>query len=166
MDDFGIIITKDNNFITRVIFTKGKEDFLDSIKNKKDKYIENPAIFKNEKEQFYEYFQGKRKHFNIIYKLNLPAFFKRVLEEVIKIPYGMVTTYQNLSSRLGAKKAYRATGNALAANPLPIIIPCHRVIKSDRTIGGFGGKPDIKIYLLRLEGIPVSNSKVPEEYIV
>ena len=87
-------------------------------------------------------------------RYKLTDFEVKVLLEVSKIPRGKVLTYKQIAERIGKPNAYRAVGNALAKNPMPIIIPCHRVIKSNGEIGNysFGGKKN-KISLLKREGI-------------
>lgn len=106
--------------------------------------------------QFIEYFEGKRVNFTENYLLpTLSPFTAKVLSICKEIPYGKVFTYKDLAEKSGSPKAFRAVGNALRQNPLPIIIPCHRVIGSDGSLTGFMGKNGIEIKrsLLRLEGI-------------
>ena len=93
--------------------------------------------------------------FNLIEIINLlPAtpFQKKVWIELTKIPYGETISYMELAKRIGKPKAVRAVANAVGANPLPIQIPCHRVIASDGTIGGYSLGLKMKIKLLKLEG--------------
>lgn len=80
-------------------------------------------------------------------------FQQDVLRATARIPRGRVTTYRGLAESLGREKAARAVGNALATNPFPLIIPCHRVIRSDGRIGGFAGGAGMKRKLLELEGV-------------
>ena len=101
--------------------------------------------------QLEEYFRGKRKHFSIPLRTNLPIFQGSVLDEVLKIPYGEVISYQDLAIRIGKPGAARAVASALGKNPIPIFIPCHRVIGSDGRLRGFAGGLDWKRYLLNLE---------------
>ncbi|MCD6292916.1 MAG: methylated-DNA--[protein]-cysteine S-methyltransferase [Deltaproteobacteria bacterium] len=81
------------------------------------------------------------------------GFQQAVLLETGKIPRGSVASYSFLAARTGSAKAGRAVGTALATNPFPILIPCHRVVRSDRTLGGFGGGPEMKRALLTAEGV-------------
>ena len=101
--------------------------------------------------QLEEYFRGKRKYFSIPLKTNLSVFQASVLDEVLKIPYGEVVSYQELAIRIGKPGASRAVGSALGRNPIPIFIPCHRVIGSNGRLTGFAGGLDWKQYLLDLE---------------
>jgi methylated-DNA-[protein]-cysteine S-methyltransferase len=85
-------------------------------------------------------------------------FQQRVLRAEHGIPRGSVSTYQLIAGFLGRKNAARAVGNALANNPFPIIVPCHRAVRSDRHIGGYQGGPDMKRALLEKEGIPFDDA--------
>ena len=89
----------------------------------------------------------------------LTPFRQAVLRATARIPRGTVATYGGLARSLGREKAARAVGNALAANPFPLIVPCHRVIRSDGTVGGFTGGEETKRRLLELEGIRFDGRK-------
>lgn len=84
-------------------------------------------------------------------------FQRRVLLETMRIPRGSVASYGNLAKMISAPGAARAVGSALAGNPFPIIIPCHRVVRSDGSVGQFGGGTEVKKVLLRLEGVEIDN---------
>lgn len=84
----------------------------------------------------------------------LNPFATRVLTEIRKIPYGKTASYGTIARRLGTGAA-RAVGQALKTNPIPIVIPCHRVVKGDGSLGGFGMGVEMKMRLLSLEGVPV-----------
>ena len=86
-----------------------------------------------------------------------------MLEEEFKTKKGTINTYKDLAKAVGSPKAYRSVGTALSKNPYPIIIPCHRTVKSDRTIGGFGGVAEgleSKKILLELDGLMIQDKKV------
>tara|TARA_B100001094_G_scaffold290926_1_gene308889 strand:+ start:721 stop:1179 length:459 start_codon:yes stop_codon:yes gene_type:complete len=106
--------------------------------------------FKIVTDQLNEYFFEGRKNFTIQYKLPFTGFRSEVFEEMIKIPYGERVTYSNLAKKVGNPKAYRAVGSSCGKNPLPLVIPCHRVV-SKSGLGGFTGGLDIKRFLLELE---------------
>ncbi len=95
-----------------------------------------------------------------------PAFQRRVLLAGHAIPRGSVSTYRRIAAHLGNLKASRAVGTALATNPFPILVPCHRVIRSDGTLGGYGGGLPMKRALLESEGIRFdANGRVlPDQY--
>jgi methylated-DNA-[protein]-cysteine S-methyltransferase len=98
--------------------------------------------------QINEYFNGTRKLFEIPFKLNVTPFYKKVLLEVKRVKYGDVVSYGQIAQMAGNNKAARAVGTANAKNPLPIIIPCHRVISSNGNLGGYSGGLDKKLFLL------------------
>jgi O-6-methylguanine DNA methyltransferase len=75
-----------------------------------------------------------------------------VLRATAKIPYGGAWTYREVATRAGSERAVRAAGNALGANPIPIVVPCHRVLRTGGDLGGYGGGVDRKRFLLELEG--------------
>jgi methylated-DNA-[protein]-cysteine S-methyltransferase len=87
--------------------------------------------------------------------LQMPPFYKKALLEVAKIPYGKTVSYQEIARRAGNAKASRAAGSANANNPIAIFIPCHRILASDGTLGGYGGGLDKKMILLEHEGLDV-----------
>jgi methylated-DNA-[protein]-cysteine S-methyltransferase len=98
-----------------------------------------------------EYFSGKRKTFDLPLDVEGTSFQKSVWNELSKIPYGKTYSYQDVAMRIRNAKACRAVGTANGRNPLSIIVPCHRVIAADGTLGGYGGGLDIKMKLLELE---------------
>ncbi|HPD57316.1 MAG TPA: MGMT family protein [Smithellaceae bacterium] len=85
----------------------------------------------------------------------LAPFTKKVLIQARKIPRGHVATYSSLAKKIGNPKAARAVGTAMARNPFPIVVPCHRVIRADGTLGGFGGGLKMKKMMLQREGIKI-----------
>ena len=98
------------------------------------------------------YLRGRSRSFSTPCDLRgLPAFTHAVLKAATQIPYGEVRSYRWLAQRLGKPKAARAVGNALARNPIPIIIPCHRVVRSNGTIGGYALGTGLKKRLLEME---------------
>jgi methylated-DNA-[protein]-cysteine S-methyltransferase len=82
----------------------------------------------------------------------ISGFTARVLHATAEIPYGSVSTYRQVAEEAGSPRAYRAAGNALHVNPIPIVVPCHRVLPSGGRLGGYGGGVERKEFLLRLEG--------------
>ena len=106
-------------------------------------------------EQLREYFEGKRSSFKLnLYLDDLSQFQRRVLLATLKIPPGRITTYGEMAKRLGKVQWARAVGQALARNPIPIVIPCHRVLAADGSLHGYSGGKGIetKAELLKLEG--------------
>ena len=125
--------------------------FRENINQVKACSLKKTLILEKTVEQLDEYFFNNRKFFTINYFLNTTWFFKKVLEEVSLIKFGKVKSYKQIAKKLKNKYAYRAVANANARNPLPIIIPCHRVIRSSGDIGGYRGGIITKKYLLSLE---------------
>ena len=129
--------------------------YLDNLKLKKSQLLKSKGnkILRRSSNQIREYFSKKKNIFDIAYEISLSPFYQKVLNEVIKIPYGEVRTYSDIASKAGNPYAYRATGTANAKNMIPIIIPCHRVVRNNGDLGGYGGGLKIKKYLLKMEGV-------------
>jgi len=116
--------------------------------------LENPGMTDPVRRELDAYFEGRRHTFRaaIDWSLISGRFSRRVLEETARIPFGSVSTYGDVAGRAGSPRAARAAGNALHDNPVPIVVPCHRVVPSSGGIGKYGGNEWRKAYLLRLEG--------------
>jgi methylated-DNA-[protein]-cysteine S-methyltransferase len=105
------------------------------------------------KRELDEYFSGTRTTFDVdVDVATVPAFQQSVLRELARVPYGEVTTYGALAGRIGKPRAARAVGGALNRNPVPIILPCHRVVGASGSLVGYAGGLDRKQTLLKLEG--------------
>lgn len=122
-----------------------------------DPFAENDSsqILGQTRDFLREYFNGEKVDFSEL-KLDFSGytyFQKRVLKAVMRIPLGEVRSYKQIAETIGKPKAYRAVGNAVGNNRTPIVIPCHRVVKNDGSLGGFGGGVRWKRILLRLEGV-------------
>ncbi len=102
--------------------------------------------------QLKEYFEGKRREFDLPLEIRGSNFQQRVYNALMKVPYGSTVSYRQLSRMAGIEKGFQATGQAVGRNPLLIVIPCHRVIRSDGSLGGFAYGEQIKKQLLLLEG--------------
>ena len=102
--------------------------------------------------QLSEYFEGQRTSFDLRLAPDGTAFQRRVWEELAQIPFGQRTTYGELARRIGRPAAFRAVGAANGANPIAIVIPCHRVVGSDGSLTGYGGGLPLKEWLLAHEG--------------
>jgi methylated-DNA-[protein]-cysteine S-methyltransferase len=115
--------------------------------------LEAPSYFDGVRRELEEYFEGRRTSFDLPLDWSLTGgFTQRVLRRTAKIPYGEVSTYQQMAAAAGNERAVRAAGNALGSNPIPIIVPCHRVLRTGGGLGGYGGGLETKEFLLRLEG--------------
>ncbi len=138
----------------KIVTTRGylKEILFCDIKEGKDNPDELAFEVQN---QLQAYFKGTRTHFNLPMIPVGTDFQKQVWKALLNIPYGKTISYLELSKWIGNPKAVRAVGHANGQNPIPIIIPCHRVIGSNGKLIGYGGGIERKKYLLKLEGIPV-----------
>lgn len=120
--------------------------------NRIEKVSSDNPIVADAFNQLREYFDRKRNSFDLPLEIIGTDFQKKVWNELLKIPYGETISYNQLAIKLGDKKSIRAAASANGANPLPIVIPCHRVIGSDGSLVGYGGGLDVKKKLLELEG--------------
>jgi methylated-DNA-[protein]-cysteine S-methyltransferase len=112
-----------------------------------------PARLDRLRRQLDEYFAGRRHRFEVPLDRRLSHGYRRqVLEALSDVPYGETVSYKDLAVRTGNPGASRAVGTAMATNPLPIVVPCHRVLRSGGALGGYGGGIETKVWLLRLEG--------------
>ena len=112
---------------------------------------ENPKPLQAALRQLEAYFSGKLKTFSLNLFLNVRPFQEKVLSAIQRVPYGETISYGRLAEKIGNPKAFRAVGQANAKNPIPIVIPCHRVIGSNGKLTGFGGGLSVKQALLDLE---------------
>jgi methylated-DNA-[protein]-cysteine S-methyltransferase len=112
-----------------------------------------PGSLDDARQQLDEYFEGRRQSFDLEVDLGLArrAFSRQVLEELARVPYGEVTTYGVLAARAGKPRAARAVGTVMNRNPIPIVLPCHRVVGASGSLVGYGGGLARKQALLRLE---------------
>lgn len=116
------------------------------------KTLKESKILQNAVNELSEYFNGDRKKFDIPLDIEGTEFQKRVWNQLRKIPFGKTFSYKELATQIKNEKACRAVGTANGKNPLCIIIPCHRIIAADGTLGGYSGGIALKIKLLELEG--------------
>ena len=115
--------------------------------------LEAPARLDAVRRELDEYFAGRRREFDLELDWRLTrGFRRRVLRATARVPYGSTASYAEMASRAGNPRAFRAAGSALGSNPIPIVVPCHRVLRSGGALGGYGGGLATKDYLLRLEG--------------
>ena len=117
--------------------------------------LEAPARLDEVRRELDEYFEGRRHDFGVKVDLSLikTPFSKRLLEATARIPFGETRTYRDMAAAAGNAAAVRAAGNALGHNPIPIVVPCHRVLRTGGNIGGYTGGLDRKVKLLATEGI-------------
>lgn len=114
--------------------------------------LEAPSRLDRARRELEQYFDGARTGFDLALDWRLTGGFRRrVLDATARIPYGDTGSYRSVAAEAGNPAAVRAAGTALATNPIPVIVPCHRVLRSDGGLGGYGGGLEIKETLLRLE---------------
>ena len=141
-----LLLAGENNALSMIGFPKGS-----MRREPEPDWIFNEQPLANACQQLREYFDGERRVFDLPLKLSGTEFQKSVLEALLDIPYGETTSYGEIARRIGRPKAVRAVGAANGRNPIPIVVPCHRVIGSTGDLTGFGGGLDTKEALLRLE---------------
>lgn len=110
-----------------------------------------PADHADVDKQLLEYFAGERTQFELALDLPAGSFRAEAQRALTRIPYGQTATYAELAAMAGSAKAVRAAGTACAKNPLPVVVPCHRVVRSDGRLGNYAGGTDVKRFLLDLE---------------
>ncbi len=159
----GLYYTKFNTWLGEIILLFLKQGLVyislsgqkEDIIKFREKYYSNSPIFLSEyniyKRQILQYFSGERQEFSLPLFLHGTEFQKQVWQALQKIPFGQVASYKDIAQAIGNPKAFRAVGNANSKNPIPIVIPCHRIIKSNGELGGFTGDIEIKKNLLEFE---------------
>jgi methylated-DNA-[protein]-cysteine S-methyltransferase len=117
--------------------------------------LSSPRPLDSPRRELDQYFAGARREFDTPLDWQLVhGFGRRVLEATARVPFGSVTTYKDVAGEAGSPRGARAAGNALGANPIPIIVPCHRVLHAGGGLGGYTGGLDRKRLLLGIEGVP------------
>lgn len=150
-----IYIASTNKGVCKIsVPNENRKDFLSWVKQhfSLDDVVDNRSNNQEAIDQLNRYFNGKLVKFTCSIDLIGTPFQIRVWKELLKINYGTTVTYKHLAKRLNVPSAYQAVGRANAANPVPIIVPCHRVIGSDGSLVGYGCGIKTKEFLLRLEG--------------
>ena len=134
---------------------EGIADQLDELADRvSPRILEAPERTDAVRRQLDEYFDGARRTFDVPIDWRLVrGFAGDVLRATARIPFGSVSSYRQVAEEAGSPKAYRAAGNALGSNPVPIVVPCHRVLHVSGGLGGYTGGLDRKRFLLRLEGV-------------
>ena len=116
--------------------------------------LEAPERLDDVRRELDEYFEGRRADFDVPIDWSLTrGFTGEVLRQTARIAYGKTSTYAEVAGRAGSPRAVRAAGNALGSNPIPVVVPCHRVLRTGGALGGYTGGVERKEFLLRLEGV-------------
>ena len=141
--------------LCRLDYVKNEDDFLARLmRGFSDRpVIRQPAALDEARRQLDRYFSGKRLAFDLDVDLSaVTGFAQRVLKAAVRIPVGTVLTYAQIAGKAGSPRASRAAGNALHNNPVAIVVPCHRIVRTGGSIGGYGGGLPNKEWLLQHEG--------------
>lgn len=140
--------------------TRGRDEFRDTMIKEHALCCEDAGPFADVIRELTEYLNGERAYFTTPYSLEGSSFQLKVWKQTARIPHGSVKTYRDIALEIGHPKAVRAVGSAVGRNSIPIIIPCHRVIKTGGQAGQFGGGTELKKRLLTHEGIKVRNNRI------
>ena len=112
----------------------------------------DPAWLEEPVAQLREYFDGRRQRFDLALDWRLShGFYRQVLDALMGVDYGTTVSYGELACMAGSSRAARAVGTAMSTNPIPLIVPCHRVVRSDGSVGEYGGRPEVKTWLIEHE---------------
>jgi methylated-DNA-[protein]-cysteine S-methyltransferase len=153
---FGVLLaaTTKRGLVRLAFPEEPEDDFLEELAGKlSPRIIAGDSALDRVKRELDEYFAGGRRRFELSLDwVLITPFAKRVLRKTAAIPYGGHLSYAEVAAEAGSPRGARAAGNALGSNPIPIVIPCHRVLHSSGGLGGYGGGLDRKRYLLELEG--------------
>ncbi len=149
-----LLVGVSDHGLCRVHFDPDPERELDDLARRfGPRVLRSPKAVDRAKLELDEYFAGRRHGFDLELDLRgTPDFYQRVLAELAEVPYGTTTTYGALAAQVGAPKAARAIGTVMNRNPVPIVLPCHRVVGASGSLTGYGGGLERKEWLLRLEG--------------
>ena len=153
-----LTLISDGEYLTHIILEK--EKYYQDIKYKAQTN-DNLEIFRQTKIWLDKYFNNEKPNIdNLKLKLEGTPFQIKVWNILKTIPYGKVVTYGEIAKKINSKMSARAVGSANGHNPIPIIIPCHRVVGVNNNLNGYSGGIDVKIKLLKLEGIDITKYKI------
>jgi len=149
-----LLLATTEDGLVRVAFAiEGHDHVLESLAARvSPRILRAPGRLDEAARELDEYFAGRRRHFDLPLDFRLSSGFRRiVLGHLPAIDYGKTVSYASVASDVGSPRAFRAVGTACATNPLPVVVPCHRVVKSGGDLGNYRGGPDAKRFLLDLE---------------
>ena len=143
--------------LVRLAYTgsRGEGEVVEDLAGKlSPRILEAPERLDEVRRELDEYFEGRRVGFEVPIDWSLAhGFTGKVLRQTARIEYGKTSTYGDVARRAGSPRAVRAAGNALGSNPIPVVVPCHRVLRTGGALGGYTGGVERKEFLLRLEGV-------------
>jgi len=149
------VAVTDRGLVRVMLPNEDRESGLERIAREvSPRILEAPARVDRARRELDEYFAGRRRAFDLDVDLRLlhGEFYRRVLEALGGVGFGQTLTYGEIAARAGNPRAHRAAGTAVGSNPVPIVVPCHRVIRSGGELGNYGGGPEMKRFLLEFEG--------------
>jgi methylated-DNA-[protein]-cysteine S-methyltransferase len=149
-----LIAATPRGFVRLAFASEGADQVLQDLADRiSPRVLAAPQRLDEAAQQLEDYFAGRREHFDLPLDWQLSAGFRRTVLNYLAtdIDYGHTATYRELATLAGSPNAVRAVGTACATNPIPVVVPCHRVVRSDGTMGGYRGGPDAKVALLALE---------------
>jgi methylated-DNA-[protein]-cysteine S-methyltransferase len=140
--------------VVRIEFGGGDRVLEELASEVTPRVVRLPGRLDEVRRELDEYFAGRRRRFDVPVDRRLSRGYRRTVLEALsrEVPYGRTVSYKELAERTGNPKASRAVGSAMATNPIPIVVPCHRVLRTGGALGGYGGGLDTKVWLLRHEG--------------
>jgi methylated-DNA-[protein]-cysteine S-methyltransferase len=150
-----LLIAATDRGLVRVSFEGERNDDVlnELVVRISPRVLEAPGELDEVRRELEQYFEGERRKFDLPLDWRLSRGFRAaVLRKLVRVPYGETATYAEMAIRAGRPRAYRAAGSACGSNPMPIVVPCHRVVPSGGGLGSYGGGVDVKKYLLELEG--------------
>lgn len=150
-----LVVAATRRGIVRLAYP-GEVDVVEELAERlTPRILEVPSKLDEARRELDDYFAGRRDSFDLSVDLSLVRgeFTRKVLRATSRIPFGRTLTYTEVASKAGSPRGSRAAGNALGSNPIPIVVPCHRVIHASGGLGGYTGGLDRKEFLLRLEGV-------------
>jgi methylated-DNA-[protein]-cysteine S-methyltransferase len=152
----GYLAATERGIVSVGLPNRGEDEFVTQLAARlSPRVLERPARLDRARGELDEYFAGERREFDLDldWRLYPRGFYGKVLREIVaKLPFGVTSTYGEVAALAGNPRAYRAAGTALGINPIPIVVPCHRVLRAGGVLGNYGGGPEMKEFLLRLEG--------------
>ena len=153
-----LLLARTEKGLVRVAYLDGEDEaavLADLAAQLSPRVLHSPRGLDEPRRELDQYFTGARQEFELPLDWGLSrGFARRVLRATARIPYGSVSTYKRVAIEAGSPRGHRATGNALGSNPLPIVVPCHRVLHSSGGLGGYTGGIARKRLLLSVEGSP------------
>ena len=151
-----LVIASTARGLVRVAYTEHEQVLEDMAARLSPRMLEAPGRLDEERRELAEYFEGRRTEFDLPIDWSLTrGFTTKVLQATARVGFGHTTSYASVAAEAGSPRAVRAAGNSLGSNPMPIVVPCHRVLRTGGALGGYTGGTEKKEFLLRLEGVRV-----------